>query len=139
MSFSSLRNFKEEIYGRLPWTYEAYKSYTTTISGVGLPDEKHMRIMEIALKRVPEETEAYKLAIGGVLAALNEKNHANYPHFAKMFIEKYKATDSQAAGRLDSAPQTTTYGRWRSVQELIVRGSEYVSWHYFLHAVRNVK
>ncbi len=112
--FFQFADFKEEIYGRLPWTYEAYKSYTTTISGVGLPDEKHMQIMEIALKRVPEGTEAYKLAIGGVLAALNEKNHANYPHFAKMFIEKYKTTDPQAAGRLEN--------ELRRKQQLMVGG-----------------
>jgi peroxiredoxin len=100
--FFQFADFNEEIYGRLPWTYEAYKSYTTTISSVGLPDEKHKQIMEIALKRVPESSEAYKLAIGGILAALNQKNHANYAHFAKMFIGKYKAKDPKAAGRLEN-------------------------------------
>lgn len=100
--FFQFADFKEEVYGRLPWTYEAYKSYTTTLSSVSLPDDKHKQIIEIALKRVPEGTDAYKLAIGGVLAALNQKNHANYPHFAKIFIEKYKSIDAKAAGKLEN-------------------------------------
>lgn len=100
--FFQFADFKEEVYGRLPWTYEAFKSYATTLSSVGLPNDKHQQLLEIALKKVPAGTDAYKLAIGGVMNALNQKNHANYAHFAQQFIAEYKTKDPKAAGRLQN-------------------------------------
>lgn len=99
--FFSFADFTEEVYGRLPWTYEAFKSYATTLSSVRLPDDKHKQIIEIALKRVPAKSDAYKLAIGGIIAALNQKNHANYVHFVELYIKDYKTIDPKNVSRLE--------------------------------------
>ncbi|MCB0651277.1 MAG: TlpA family protein disulfide reductase [Saprospiraceae bacterium] len=100
--FFQFADFKEEVYGRLPWTYEAFKSYATTLSSVGLPNDKHQQILDIALKRVPEGSDAYKLAIGGIMAALNQNNHENYSYFTQKFIDVFKTKDPETTARMQS-------------------------------------
>lgn len=48
-SFFKFADFKEDVYAKIPWTYESFKGYATTLSSVGLPDEIHKTYMEKAL------------------------------------------------------------------------------------------
>ncbi|RMG85657.1 MAG: TlpA family protein disulfide reductase [Bacteroidetes bacterium] len=86
-------DWKNKDYEYLPWAYETVKSYATTMSSVNLTPEKHLALLEGLLAQIPEDSRTYKLALGGILAGLQSKNHPNYMYFAKKFIDKYKATD----------------------------------------------
>lgn len=80
----------------LPWVYEAWKSYTETITNTGIQKDKHEEILQQALSAIPSDSRTYKLALGGVVALLQTKNHANFIPFAKEFIKKYGTTDPAA-------------------------------------------
>ncbi|MCB0629205.1 MAG: TlpA family protein disulfide reductase [Lewinella sp.] len=99
-NFFRFADFSDEIYGKSPWTYESFKGYATTLSSVGLPDELHQHYMEKALDKIPAASRAQKLAYAGLLAALKQKNHANYIYFADRFIEGFRATEPELTTRL---------------------------------------
>ncbi len=87
-------------YNNLPWVYEGFKSYTNTLSSLGLPADVHQTMIEKELNKWPEATSAQKLAFAGVLNVLKQKNHANYLPFANAFLERFKESDPKTTGAL---------------------------------------
>lgn len=99
--FFQFADFKKEIYAHIPWTYESFKGYATTLSSVGLPDDAHKMYLEKALDRIPKASATQKLAYAGVLGALKQKSHSNYVYFADQFIERFRESDPSVAGKLE--------------------------------------
>jgi len=87
-------------YDYLPWVYEAWKSFSETITNTGLQKDKHKELIDGALAAIPHDTRTYQLALGGVIATLQTKNHPNFVPYAKEFIQRYQSTDPQGAERL---------------------------------------
>jgi len=84
----------------LPWVYEAWKSYTETITQTGIQKDKHKELLDAALRVIPSDSRTYKLALGGVVAHLQTKNHSNFVPFAKDFISRYESSDPSATQKL---------------------------------------
>ncbi len=76
--------------------YEAFLNYTKTLSQVGLPAETHLAFLQKNLARTGKNDAVYKLAMGGVLSALERTSNANYKPLAKQFIERFKDSDPAA-------------------------------------------
>ncbi len=93
-------DWKNRDYDYLPWVYEAWKSYAETITNTGLQKDKHKALIDEALSAIPSDSRTYQLALGGVVALLQSKNHANYIPYARDFIERYQAAEPQAAERM---------------------------------------
>lgn len=93
-------DLKDEAYNYLPWVYESFKSYTMTLSGIGLPDETHRKYIEAAMWRIPKGSPAHKMALSGVISILKQRNHANYVPFAESYIEAFSAKDPAAAAAM---------------------------------------
>lgn len=105
--FFRFANFKDDIYAYIPWTYESFKGYVTTLSTVGLPDDAHLMYIEKSLNLLPSASPAQKLAYAGALAALKQKSHNNYVHFAEQFIERFREVDPQLSARLKKELEIT--------------------------------
>jgi peroxiredoxin len=69
--------------------YEAFRNYAATLSSVGMKSDMHLAFLKNSLARTGDNLEAYKLALGGVLSALEKTSHANYKPLAEEFIQKY--------------------------------------------------
>lgn len=98
--FFRFADFEDKQYAQIPWTYESFKGYATTLSSVGLPDDAHQMYLEKALNRIPEASATQKLAYAGVLGALKQKTHGNYVYFADQFIERFEKTDPAVTAKL---------------------------------------
>lgn len=73
----------------MPWVYESMKTYSKTLASIKLPTKSVTKFISYAFSKVPENTRTYQLALGGVLAGLEEKNSGSYKYFGELFIEKY--------------------------------------------------
>lgn len=93
-------NYSDPNYNHLPWVYEGFKAYANTLSSLGLPAEEHKKMIETALDKWPAASGAQKLAFGGVLNVLKQKNHPNYLYFANNFLDRFQATDPATTGAL---------------------------------------
>ncbi len=98
--FFQYADLEDEDYNYMPWIYESFRGYVNTLSSVGLNNEKHKTSIEKQVEKVPLGTRARKLALSAVVTILREKNHTNFIHFAKKFIEEYEATDPMATADL---------------------------------------
>jgi peroxiredoxin len=95
-------DWKNQDLGYMPWVYEAWKSYTETITNTGLQKEKHRELIDEALKAIPAGSRTYQLALGGIIAMLQSKNHPNFIPYAKEFVQRFGANEPQAAEKLKS-------------------------------------
>ncbi|GJM32201.1 MAG: hypothetical protein DHS20C18_12020 [Saprospiraceae bacterium] len=93
-------DFSEAEYDQLPWVYEAFKSYATTLSSVTITPEMHQKILEKALNQIPLDRPVYQLAMSGIIGALKQKNHANFPYFANLYITNYGKKNPAVAATL---------------------------------------
>lgn len=100
-------NWTDVEYNYLPWVYESLKSYATTLSSVNIPQEMHQALIDNAIKDIPKENRTYKLALGGIMAALKTKTHPNYMVYANRFIEQFKDSDPKAVTSLQAAIDAT--------------------------------
>lgn len=99
-SYFKFADFSSAAYNHLPWTYESFSNYTSTLSSVGLPDNIHQRYIEKSLDLAPAASPAQKMAFAGVLAALRQKKHPNYTYFADLFIERFREVDPKTTASL---------------------------------------
>jgi peroxiredoxin len=94
-------DWKDEGFNHMPWVYEAWKSFTETITNTGLQKEKHKELIDDALRNIPVNHRAYQLALGGIIAQLQTKNHPNFIPYAREFIRRFAATEPVATERLN--------------------------------------
>ena len=92
-TYFQFADWKNEDYNYFPWVYESMKSYAITLSSIGMTPGQHQAYLDAILKDIPADSRTYKLAIGGALAGMQQKNHDNYVVYAKKYIEKYKTSD----------------------------------------------
>ena len=107
-------DWNDKDYAHLPWVYEAMKAYTETLNTIGLTQENHKKFLEATLARIPKNTRTRQLALGGVMAGLQAKNHPNYVPFADMFVKEYGEQVPEAV--------TSIKTKLRQMQALVVGG-----------------
>jgi peroxiredoxin len=98
--FFGLVDFNDEIYNRLPWVYERFKTYTETLSRVRIPVEQHKTYIDNMLSKAPKGSRTYQLALSGIIASLNKAKHPNFVVYAERFINDFKDTQPDAAADL---------------------------------------
>lgn len=77
-------------YDELPEVYYAFSAYAGRIAG--MTTEDNMKAWADAqLKRIPENSGAYRLALGGLLRGYQQRHLNNvFAHFAKQYLDKYR-------------------------------------------------
>ena len=95
-------NFEDPAYQYLPWTFESFRSYTTTIISVGLPEEQQRAYLDGALAKMERGGLTHKLALSGVIATLKQKSNSNFVYFGEQFVDAFKDSDPSAAANLQA-------------------------------------
>ncbi|HMQ46673.1 MAG TPA: redoxin domain-containing protein [Saprospiraceae bacterium] len=95
--FFRYANFKNPVYDRLPWVYEAFKNYTNTLASVRLPDAKQKECLDRSLGAIEAGRPAYKYALAGVITLLNEKKSPLFTQYAEQFVQVFQESDPAAA------------------------------------------
>jgi len=88
--YFQLVNWNDSELNYMPWVFESMKNYSTTLSKVKLPVKEHRFYLTDLLSKIPSHTRTYQLALGGILAGLEQTSHGNYKFFAEQFLEKYE-------------------------------------------------
>lgn len=96
-SFFRYADFKNPVYDRLPWVYEAFKNYANTLASVRLPDAKQKEYLDNSLGAIEAGRPAYKYALSGVITLLNEKKSPLFAHYAEQFVQVFRESDPAAA------------------------------------------
>ncbi len=93
-------DFRDEAYNTLPWVFEAFKSYATTLSSVGLSEEVQREYFDGILLNFERGSGGHKLALSGLIGVLKEKRNGNFTYFAEQFIQAFEESDPGAAASM---------------------------------------
>ncbi len=92
-----------------PWVSEMFKAYTATIQSFKRGDTYITNGIKAQLKKVPQNSNTYRLALGGVIAGLSSNADLLFVEFADEFATKYAQTNSMDVGlmkpRIDAIKQ----------------------------------
>lgn len=95
-------DWNDDAYNRLPWVFESFKSYATTLADVNLPDAQLLQIFDMALKPIPQGSGARKMALSGMLTTLQQKNNPAFAGIAERYIQEFGASDPAAVAGLQA-------------------------------------
>ena len=98
--FFRFADFKDAGYNNLPWMYESFKAYTTTLSSIGLSHEQQQQYVEAAIADIPKGSPAQKMALTGVIGVFKRKQSPNFVHFGELFVQTFQESDPFAAKSL---------------------------------------
>ncbi len=90
-------DWSDETYNTSPWVYESFRAFAGTIAGIGLKEAQKKAYIETGLEKTKPYPAVYKLALGGVLSALQKAQSSVYAYFAQKFLDKFGKTDLTAA------------------------------------------
>jgi thiol-disulfide isomerase/thioredoxin len=99
--FFQFVDWQDEAYYELPWVYEGFKNYTSTLAQVFTDEAAFTAAVDPTFAEIPQGSMAEKLALGGVVAILKQKNHPAFKTYAQQFIDHFGETDPQAAADLE--------------------------------------
>lgn len=100
--FFNFADFSDSGYDHLPWLFEAFNSYTQTLTSVNLNKEAMNGILKDVLAKFPQGSAAHQMAFAGILSALMERKHESYPDIAQDFIQQFSSTSPEAVANIKS-------------------------------------
>ncbi len=95
-------DFKDAGYNQLPWVYEAFKSYTSTLVAAQTPSAQLRTYVEKAISAIPKGSDAHKMALSGVINILQQQNNPEFVYFGELFIANFKAKDPGVVATLET-------------------------------------
>lgn len=99
--FFQFVDWQDEAYHELPWVYESFKNYTSTLSQIYTDQAAFTTAVNPTFAEIPVGSMAEKLALGGVIAILKQKKHPAFEDYAQQFIDHFAEQDPQAAADLE--------------------------------------
>ncbi len=95
-------DWKDPAYSQLPWVYEGFKNYTTTMVRAYTDEADFQSAINPTLDAIPQGSRTEKLALGGVLAVLRQQKHSAFPVYVQRFIDHFGEQDPAAAADLQA-------------------------------------
>ena len=93
-------DFSDAAFGGNPWVFESFREVTKILLQSGLPAEPAGEYLRQMLALADNYPAAHKLALGGVVATLRAQQSPIAGAFAKTYLERYGATEPEAAAML---------------------------------------
>ncbi|MFM9951239.1 MAG: TlpA family protein disulfide reductase [Saprospiraceae bacterium] len=93
-------DFKDAGYSKLPWVYEAFKSYTSTLVAVQVPPAQLRAYVEKSMEAIPKGSDTHKMALSGVINILQQTENPEFIYFGENFIAAFKTKDPGAVANM---------------------------------------
>jgi thiol-disulfide isomerase/thioredoxin len=94
MNWFSHVDFNDRVYDQYPDVYFAFAAFANRISSMTNQEDEVRLWCETQLKRIPANSEAYRLALGGILRTFQQRQMmASFARFAKEYVDKYENKD----------------------------------------------
>jgi thiol-disulfide isomerase/thioredoxin len=95
-------DFKDEEYNFLPTTFEIFKNYTNSVHSISsFTPEQQFAHVEYWLSKFSKNSRAYKMALGGIVSSLMQRNNINYVTFGERYCQMYKQEEPSVIAQLE--------------------------------------
>lgn len=88
-------DFKDPTYNNIPMVFDAFRNYASTLPKYRAEPVLMQVYIEELLESIPENSKAYRLALGGATMAFRTSNKELFAYFGKKFIKKYETKKPQ--------------------------------------------
>jgi len=95
-------NLQDPQYNNIPYMFEAWKTYTTTLVSTGLDNQTVQEILTNMLRQMPDGSRAKLYALSGTMVAMQSKKHDLYIPFAETFLKYYAPVNPIVAAQVRS-------------------------------------
>lgn len=85
-----------------PWVSELFKGYTSALSDLKKGDVYVMDAIRKQLKKIPEKSNTYRLALGGVVSGISPNSDVLFMEFANEFAIRYSHTNVDDVNMMSS-------------------------------------
>jgi len=82
-------NLADAELNNIPPLFEQFRSYTQTLSKVGLGENTLKTSIEAQLAKVPQQNYSHRFALGGVVSALMQSSHPLFVSFGESYLTLY--------------------------------------------------
>lgn len=107
--FFKTARFEDKLLEYNPWVSEMFKAFTVTLQSFNKGDTYVTNGIRAQLKKIPQNSNTYRLALGGVVNGISQNADLLFVEFADEFATKYAQTNSMDVGlmkpRLDAIKQ----------------------------------
>lgn len=83
-------DFKDKAYDNLPWVYETFKTYASTLGPIGFDEGVLRGYFDKVLQRIPKGSKTQLFALSAIMTVLKQHQNAEYAYFAEQFINEFK-------------------------------------------------
>ncbi len=94
-------NWAEKSYAEQPHVVQAFNGYTKRLLELGADEKQLKQYLDQQLARVPAGTYTHRMALSGVVGALKELSHSQYPIYAKKYVDAYRNDSYGEIGPLE--------------------------------------
>lgn len=94
-------NLADKAFEQIPDVYQAFEAFSASLLQLRMPHDKVLKMAEAQLAKIPAESGTYRMALGGVVAAMKANNSPQYPTVAKLYLERYAAKNLGEIPALD--------------------------------------
>jgi len=86
-------DLNDKAFEQIPDVYNAFEAFVATQLQLGTSHEQAIKMAENALGKIVPESNTYRMAMGGIVAALKANNSPQYAVAAKKYIDLYRSKD----------------------------------------------
>jgi len=94
-------NLSDKALDQIPDLYNAFDAFMAMQFQLGVQHEAAVKMADIQLAKIPAGSNAYRMAMGGIISALKANNSPQYPIVAKKYIELYSSKNLGEIGAMD--------------------------------------
>lgn len=98
--YFSFADFSSGSYDRLPWVFESFREYSTTLCHPNISEEQQKAFFDGVVEQIPTGSNARQLAYGGIIAALRQRNHPNLLYYSEKFLAEFPDCDAEVRNEL---------------------------------------
>lgn len=99
-SYFKYASLEDPDYNRIPFVYDAFRSYTSTLTKIGLGEDMQQKFLNMHLDKMSKGSRGQKLALIGALAGAGEEAPAAFVAMASRYIEDFGESNPEYARTL---------------------------------------
>ncbi|RMG31990.1 MAG: TlpA family protein disulfide reductase [Bacteroidetes bacterium] len=99
-------DFSDPAYNHIPDIHQAFRTYTYTLTRLGLSSQSQLQYIQDILAQIPAGSKAHKMALLGATAGLKGNNDDAYVQLAQAFIDQYGGEQGTVAAQLHQDVQS---------------------------------
>lgn len=93
-------DFSDPAFNHMPWVYQSIQRYAQTLMQVTGSTQQQTTYFDQLLRRIPQQSNTNKLALGGIIAAAERQKSPLFAAYAKKYIDLFGKDHPQVAATL---------------------------------------